>query len=155
MTSLGNTLRNERLRRGLKLEEIVAETKIHLHLLEAIENDQLDRLPGGAYRQSFVRQYAHALSLNEDEAIASCREQFEEPELPLPSAERGHGSTDSWHVWVIATAVACAGIYSLLQDRPAAAPDIDQGASPHGNKRAGRKTNPTAMTQDAPTRPEP
>ena len=84
MTSIGDTLRRERLRRGLKLEQVASQTKIGLHLLEAMEADQFDRLPGGVFTRSFLRQYAHTLGLDEEEIIASLKKQFEEPTEPLP-----------------------------------------------------------------------
>src|SRR5215469_14916021 len=78
MTSTGETLRRERLRRGWSLEQVAAETKITLHLLEAIESDQFDRLPGGVFARNFVRQYARVLKLDEYEVLTSFRQQFEE-----------------------------------------------------------------------------
>ena len=77
MTSIGDTLRRERIRRGLELQQVASETKIGLHLLEAMEANQFDRLPGGVFKRSFLRQYAHKLGLDEDEVIASLKEQFE------------------------------------------------------------------------------
>jgi cytoskeletal protein RodZ len=40
MSSVGETLRRERLRKDLGLEQISRETKISARLLEAIEKDQ-------------------------------------------------------------------------------------------------------------------
>ena len=58
MTPVGETLRRERLKRNLDLEEISRELKISRRFLEAIEDDQYDKLPGGVFAKSFVRQYA-------------------------------------------------------------------------------------------------
>jgi len=70
MTSLSDTLRATRLRRGLEVGEIAEKTKISRYYLEAMENGQFDCLPAGAYRRSFVRQYARVLELNEEEIVA-------------------------------------------------------------------------------------
>jgi cytoskeleton protein RodZ len=70
MSSVGETLRRERLRKDLSLEQISRETKISARLLDAIERDQFDLLPGGVFAKSFVRQYAHFLGLDEDEMSA-------------------------------------------------------------------------------------
>ena len=84
MSSVGETLRRERLRRELSLEQISRETKISARLLEAIENEEFDRLPGGVFAKSFARQYARYLGLDEEEA-ASEVEKAIHPEADLPS----------------------------------------------------------------------
>ena len=66
MSSLGATFRREREARGVALEQIAEETKIGIRLLRAIENEQFDRLPGGIFNKSFVRQYARYLGLDEE-----------------------------------------------------------------------------------------
>lgn len=63
MTSIGNSLRQERLNQGRSLHEIAEQTKISSRYLEAIETDHLDWLPGTFFYKSFVRQYAGALGL--------------------------------------------------------------------------------------------
>jgi len=132
MTSIGATLRSERQRRGLRLEQVAAATKIRRHLLEAMEYDHFDILPRGLLARSFLRQYAHTLGLNEDEIIASFKQQcdpFPDP-LPVPVHE-----DRSWHlphipevVWVLAAIFACAGVYSLWQDKQQTSPEIGGGA---------------------------
>ena len=67
MTPVGDTLRRTRLKRNLQLEEISNELKISTRILQAIENDQYDKLPGGVFAKSFVRQYARLLGLDEEE----------------------------------------------------------------------------------------
>jgi cytoskeletal protein RodZ len=46
MTSIGERLREERLRRGLGVEQIAERLKINPSMLTAIETGDLDRLPG-------------------------------------------------------------------------------------------------------------
>lgn len=69
MSSLGATFRREREARSISLEEIAAKTKIGIRLLRAIENEQFERLPGGIFSISFVRQYARCLGLDEEAAV--------------------------------------------------------------------------------------
>src|ERR1035437_7055631 len=83
MTLVGETLRRERLKRNLDLEEISGELKISKRFLQAIENDQYDKLPGGVFAKSFVRQYARLLGLDE-EAIAGQVQQVLGPEPEGP-----------------------------------------------------------------------
>lgn len=84
-TSLGSMLRQERLRRQLDLAGIAKETKICTPILDAIENDRFNAIPGGAYRRYFVGQYGRALGMDPDAVVAKFKEQFEEPPLPLPT----------------------------------------------------------------------
>src|ERR1700761_1626447 len=70
MTSLGDTLRRERERVNLDLDQVSRELKIAPRFLEAIEEEHFDRLPGGVFAKSFVRQYARLLDLDEEEAAA-------------------------------------------------------------------------------------
>src|SRR5690348_15626711 len=85
MGSVGETLRRERLRTGLDLERISQDTKISVRMLELIESDRFDKLPGGVFARSFVRQYARAVGLDEEEVVREL-EQTLEPK-PEPVAE--------------------------------------------------------------------
>ena len=82
VSSIGCTFRSERLRRGKDLDLIASETKISRAILEAIENDQFESLPGGAYRRGFVRLYARALGLDEEKVVG----EFQREHLELPVA---------------------------------------------------------------------
>ncbi|MGA2134207.1 MAG: RodZ domain-containing protein [Bryobacteraceae bacterium] len=84
MSSVGETLRRERLRKELSLEQISRETKISARLLDAIEQDQYERLPGGVFAKSFARQYARFLGLDE-EGLAAEVEKAVSPATDLPS----------------------------------------------------------------------
>ena len=90
MTSIGETLRRERVRQGFDVASIATRTKIGLHLIEAIEADQFDRLPGGVFARSFVRQYARLLGLDEEELVRQFNQQFEEPVAVVPLPESKH-----------------------------------------------------------------
>lgn len=70
MTSIGDRLRREREKRHLQLDQVSRELKISTRFLEAIEQEHFDRLPGGVFAKSFVRQYARMLNLDEEEAAA-------------------------------------------------------------------------------------
>jgi cytoskeleton protein RodZ len=67
MESIGERLRKERFRKGLDLNQIAELTKINLPMLEAIEADDLEGIPGNFFLRSFVRQYAKALGLDAGE----------------------------------------------------------------------------------------
>lgn len=83
MTSVGETLRRERLRRNLALDQISRELKISAKMLEAIEAEEFDRLPGTIFAKNFVRQYAHMLGLDEEEMAAEVQRALQPPaEIP-------------------------------------------------------------------------
>jgi transcriptional regulator with XRE-family HTH domain len=117
MDSIGDTLRSERLRRGLKLEQVAAQTKIGQHYLRAIEENRFDRLPGGLFTRSFLRQYTHALELNSDEIIESLKQQFEPPPVTLPESPRQRRTWNLPHLptlgWLAITMIGCSGLYGL------------------------------------------
>ena len=73
MTGFGEYLRREREMRGVSLEEISAATRISIRFLQAIENEELAKLPGGIFTRSFVRTYARYLGLDEERVLADCQ----------------------------------------------------------------------------------
>jgi cytoskeleton protein RodZ len=134
MSSVGETLRSERVRRGLTLEQISRETKISSRFLDAIENEQYDRLPGGVFAKSFVRQYARALGLDAEELAAEVQNAIHpnaaEPSFPLElqgpaykvpkvrqweGAGRSNSSPLGSLLMVFLVMLACAGIYVWWQ----------------------------------------
>src|SRR5438552_7132090 len=83
MTSVGATLRSERLRRNLSLDQISRELKIAGRFLEAIETEHFERLPGGLFAKSFVRQYARLLDLDDQDLADQVQRALEpQPEVP-------------------------------------------------------------------------
>jgi cytoskeleton protein RodZ len=73
MASFGENLRREREMRGVTLQEISSATKISVRFLQALENEQFDRVPGGIFTRSFIRTYARYLGLDEDQVLAEYR----------------------------------------------------------------------------------
>jgi cytoskeleton protein RodZ len=63
-TGIGATLREARKRRKVDLSEVEAAIKIRVRYLQAIENEEWDALPGGAYTRGFIRTYAGYLGLD-------------------------------------------------------------------------------------------
>jgi cytoskeleton protein RodZ len=89
MGSLGTILRREREARGITLEEIAERTKIGIPLLRAIETEQFDKLPGGLFNKSFVRQYAGVLGVDEEIAVKEYLQAFgARKEAPVAARSR-------------------------------------------------------------------
>src|SRR5215813_6477036 len=98
MTSVGETLRRERLKRHLELEQISRELKISSRMLEAIEDEKFERLPGGVFAKSFVRQYARLLGLDESEMASQVEHLIESPFSVQVLAESQPDLTPPIHV---------------------------------------------------------
>ena len=64
--NFGERLKRERELREVSLEEITQATRIGSRFLEALENEEWDKLPGGVFNRGFVRSIAHYLGLNEE-----------------------------------------------------------------------------------------
>lgn len=58
-----------RKRKGISLETIAAQTKISPRYLAAIERGAFDKLPGGVYNLSYLKQYARAIQFDEEELV--------------------------------------------------------------------------------------
>ncbi len=58
-----------RQKSGVSLKEIAASTKIAVSYLRAIEEGVFEKLPGGIYTVSYIRQYARAIDYDEDELV--------------------------------------------------------------------------------------
>ncbi len=100
MAGFGENLRREREALGVSLEDISAATKISVRLLQAIEDEDFDRLPGGVFNINFVRQYARHLGLEEEGIISEYRRLTAPPVEPaapqrvVPSEWMGAGGSD-------------------------------------------------------------
>ncbi len=71
MTELG--LSELRKKACISLEQIVERTKISSRFLCAIENEEFDKLPGGIFTTSYLRQYAAAIGYDEETLLAYYR----------------------------------------------------------------------------------
>lgn len=65
---VGYTLRQERERQNLTVEDIEQGTSIRAAYIEAIENGEYDKLPGAIYTKGFIKNYAKFLNMDADAA---------------------------------------------------------------------------------------
>jgi cytoskeletal protein RodZ len=68
--NFGERLKRERELREVTLEEITQATRIGPRFLEALENEDWEKLPGGVFNRGFVRSIAHYLGLAEEAFLA-------------------------------------------------------------------------------------
>jgi cytoskeleton protein RodZ len=85
LPSFGEKLKQERETRKISLEQISASTKIGTRMLQALEEDRFNQLPGGIFNKGFVRAYARCLGLDEDQTVADYLEAS--GDLPTPATE--------------------------------------------------------------------
>src|ERR1700683_4517681 len=95
MASIGETLRRERQRRNMELDQVSQELKISSRFLQAIEEENFDRLPAGVFAKSFVRQYARMLGLDEEEAANEVQRALSPPATAVPQFASGASLTTS------------------------------------------------------------
>jgi hypothetical protein len=70
-TDPGAVLRYHRRTRGLSLDQIAAETKIRVALLEQLESEDVAELPAAVFVRGHVLQYARALGLGNPNELAA------------------------------------------------------------------------------------
>ena len=64
MFEIGNSLREARLRQGIELPRVEAETKIRMKYLRGLEEERFEVLPAETYVKGFLRTYAEYLGLD-------------------------------------------------------------------------------------------
>jgi cytoskeleton protein RodZ len=67
--AFGNKFRKEREKKHISLDDVSNVTKISSRMLQAIEDEHFDQLPGGVFNKGFIRAYAKHLGLNDEDAI--------------------------------------------------------------------------------------
>ena len=69
MDPLGDYLKQAREKKGLSLEQVASQTRIQVPHLQALESEDFANLPAKVFAKGFVRSYAKALGLDEEEAL--------------------------------------------------------------------------------------
>ncbi len=69
MSRLGDTLRAQREKKGITLDQAAADTRIREKFLKALEDSDYQSLPGAVYTKGFLRNYAEYLDLPTDELV--------------------------------------------------------------------------------------
>jgi len=87
-----------RQKRGITLEHIAERTKISMRFLRAIEDGEYEKLPGGIFATSYLRQYADVIGFEEAELLGHYNSIVNPSAAPKPSEpEDSHrGILDRW-----------------------------------------------------------
>ncbi|MDA1183209.1 MAG: helix-turn-helix domain-containing protein [Acidobacteria bacterium] len=72
----GVRMRHLREERGVTLRQIADVTRISISALEALERNDISRLPGGIFSRAFVRSYAIEVGLDPEETVLAFLAQF-------------------------------------------------------------------------------
>src|SRR3954471_24349866 len=84
MPSIGETLREARMRQRLDIADVEQRTKIRAKYLRALENEEFGMLPGPTFVKTFLRTYAEMLGLDPHTSLEEYRTNYEgEAELEL------------------------------------------------------------------------
>ncbi len=81
MIKIGQKFSEERIKKGLSIEDVAKETKIRASFISAIEKGDYKNLPSSAYAVGFVKNYSSFLGLPEKETIALFRREFDEKKV--------------------------------------------------------------------------
>jgi cytoskeletal protein RodZ len=148
-------LRQEREKRHIPLQKIAEETKISARYLEALEADDLSKLPGEFFYRAFVRQYSGYLGLDpeaidRDINVVSSKPVIEEgvptgstvlhdPQIdalketlrdkPLRDAQ-DDGMSKAWLVFAALVIVASGGYFAWKNFTPSVEPAPKAQAEP-------------------------
>ena len=82
MRTVGQILKETRESKLYTLEHVEKATKIRRELLEALENDDYEKLPPPTFVQGFIKNYARFLNLDSNKLLAVFRREFSDKKYP-------------------------------------------------------------------------
>jgi cytoskeletal protein RodZ len=118
--NFGERLKHERELREVSPNEVVVATRISLRFLEALENEDWEKLPGGVFNRGFVRAIARYLGLDEEKLLAEYDlargDQFAEsqfnPENRIPQPSKWMAVALAVGAMAVIAVLVVAGVYS-------------------------------------------
>jgi cytoskeletal protein RodZ len=78
-----------RQKAGISLEQVAAKTKISKRFLLAIEAEEFGQLPGGIFNTNYLRQYAEAIGMEEQELLERYGKKMNPPGEEAEKREQG------------------------------------------------------------------
>lgn len=90
---VGPALRKARMARGVSIDEAARDTRIRPEFLQALEEEEYERLLGDVYVRGCLRSYASYLGLSPDKAVDLYAQHAAEPS-PMPGAQPAKPPTD-------------------------------------------------------------
>jgi cytoskeleton protein RodZ len=116
----GSRMRQVREQRGISLRQIADATKISVSVLEALERNDISRLPGGIFSRAFVRSYAAQIGADPEQTVREFLSQFPHdsvtagsPHVLIDEGRRDQRRLDTRAVMILATIVLVAAVILL------------------------------------------
>jgi cytoskeletal protein RodZ len=95
--TFGERLKRERELREVTIKEIASATRIAAKFLQALENEEWEKLPGGVFGRGFVRSVARYLGLSEENLLSDYDQARGEASiLPMQKPEERIPSPPKW-----------------------------------------------------------
>lgn len=122
-SAVGNLLRATRQRHGLSVADVARALRIRAPYIEAIEEGRPADLPAPAYALGFLRAYAKALALDEDEIVRRFRAEAADLgartrlDFPAPVPDRGVPAGALAVLGIVIAAAAYGGWWYTSADR--------------------------------------
>ena len=112
--SFGERLKREREMREVSLNELTKSTRISQRFLEALENEDWGKLPGGVFGRGFVRTIALYLGLDEESLLGEY--DLARGDISRGSSHRPEDRIPATPLWVpvIAVLAVCALLAGLV-----------------------------------------
>ena len=101
--TFGERLKRERELREVTVKEIASATRIAPKFLEALENEDWNKLPGGVFGRGFVRSIARYLGLSEENLLSDY--DLARGETSVPAVQKPEERIPSAPKWIPALAV--------------------------------------------------
>ncbi|GIK84098.1 MAG: hypothetical protein BroJett025_07200 [Patescibacteria group bacterium] len=76
--TIGETLKDERMKHRLRLEDLSKKTRIRVMYLEALEENRFDELPATTFVKGYIKTYAHVFGFDHKPLLALLRRDYKE-----------------------------------------------------------------------------
>lgn len=156
MFEIGTSLREARLRQGIDLPRVEADTKIRAKYLRALEDEKFDVLPAETYVKGFLRTYAEYLGLDGQLYVDEFNSRFatdEEPALAAASSggPRGRPGESNFVVVTLAGIVAVTVLVVVAWRFSSGEPPAQNSILPNASATqpaSGESVEPPATSQE-------
>jgi cytoskeleton protein RodZ len=115
---LGATLKAEREKKGLSLDQVASVTNLRWQMIDALENEAWGNLPPPVFVRGFIRTYAKVLDADEKNLIALYERVIPAKTEPLVPLEVPRRSRKGWYLISILVVVLLGIVFSLWQGYP-------------------------------------
>jgi hypothetical protein len=155
-SGVGTILREARNRRKVELSEVEAATRIRFRYLRAIEDEEWDVLPGGAYTRAFIRTYASFLGLDGDRLVDDYRESVEPwhrpadaPQSPAGDSGAPNGPRGIALAVLVVVAVIAVAVIAIVAIPSGGS---DESSPNHPRRQLARKAKPETKPSPVPAK---